>query len=93
MRFEFATASRIIFGSGTLREAGPLARELGTLGIRCIPAIHRFIAERTLMELAVTINGQKRPDIANLPVKRLPASEQPKMQPNKSAQPPRQVLP
>jgi alcohol dehydrogenase class IV len=25
MRFEFATATRIIFGSGTLREAGPLA--------------------------------------------------------------------
>jgi len=29
MRFEFATATRIIFGPGTLREAGPLARELG----------------------------------------------------------------
>ena len=37
-----------------------MARELGTLGIRCIPAVHRFIAERTLIELAVTINGQKR---------------------------------
>ena len=29
MRFEFATATRIIFGAGTLREAGPLAREFG----------------------------------------------------------------
>jgi alcohol dehydrogenase class IV len=29
MRFEFATAGRIIFGPGTLREAGPLAREFG----------------------------------------------------------------
>ena len=28
-RFEFATAGRIIFGAGTLREAGPLAREFG----------------------------------------------------------------
>ena len=28
MRFEFATATRIIFGAGTLREVGPLAREL-----------------------------------------------------------------
>ena len=28
-RFEFATATRIIFGAGTLSEAGPLARELG----------------------------------------------------------------
>jgi len=29
MRFEFATATRIVFGPGTLREAGPLAQELG----------------------------------------------------------------
>jgi alcohol dehydrogenase class IV len=28
-RFEFATAARVIFGAGTLREAGPLAREFG----------------------------------------------------------------
>ena len=29
MRFEFATATRIVFGPGTLREAGAAARELG----------------------------------------------------------------
>jgi alcohol dehydrogenase class IV len=29
MRFEFATAGRILFGPGTLREAGPIAAELG----------------------------------------------------------------
>ena len=29
MRFEFATATRIIFGPGTLSQAGPLAREMG----------------------------------------------------------------
>lgn len=29
MRFEFATAARILFGSGTLRELGPLARGMG----------------------------------------------------------------
>ena len=29
MRFEFATATRIIFGAGTLREVGPLAAEMG----------------------------------------------------------------
>jgi alcohol dehydrogenase class IV len=28
-RFEFATATRIIFGAGTLREIGPLAAEMG----------------------------------------------------------------
>jgi len=29
MRFEFATATRIIFGAGTLRQIGPLAAEMG----------------------------------------------------------------
>lgn len=29
MRFEFATAARIVFGAGTLREAGPIARSFG----------------------------------------------------------------
>jgi alcohol dehydrogenase class IV len=29
MRFEFATATKILFGPGTLREAGPLAKEFG----------------------------------------------------------------
>jgi len=42
-----------------------MARELGSLGIRCTPAVHRFIAVRTLIEIAVTINGQTR----SLPVK------------------------
>jgi alcohol dehydrogenase class IV len=30
MRFEFATATRIIFGRGTIREVGPLAAEIGS---------------------------------------------------------------
>lgn len=42
-----------------------MARELGTLGIRCIPTVHRFIAERTVIEIAVSINGQTR----TMPVK------------------------
>jgi pyridinium-3,5-bisthiocarboxylic acid mononucleotide nickel chelatase len=42
-----------------------MAVELGTLGIRCIPAVHRFIAERTIEEVEVTIAGQKR----KMPVK------------------------
>jgi alcohol dehydrogenase class IV len=29
MRFEFATATRIVFGAGAVREAGPWAREMG----------------------------------------------------------------
>ncbi len=42
-----------------------MARELGTLGIRCIPAVHRFIAERTIEEIDVTIAGQ----LKKMPVK------------------------
>jgi alcohol dehydrogenase class IV len=30
MRFEFATATRILFGTGTLREVGPIAAEMGS---------------------------------------------------------------
>ena len=29
MRFEFATAARILFGAGTVREVAPAAREMG----------------------------------------------------------------
>jgi pyridinium-3,5-bisthiocarboxylic acid mononucleotide nickel chelatase len=35
-----------------------MARELGTLGIRCIPAVHRFIAERTIEEVEIGIAGK-----------------------------------
>jgi uncharacterized protein (TIGR00299 family) protein len=42
-----------------------MARELGTLGVRCIPAVHRFIAERTIEVIDVTIAGQQR----KIPVK------------------------
>ncbi len=47
----------------------------------------------TLESTGRTTNGQKQPDMARLTVKRLAVSEQPKMKPNKPAQPPRQVLP
>jgi hypothetical protein len=42
-----------------------MARELGTLGVRCIPAIHRFTADRTMADIDIEINGQTR----HLPVK------------------------
>lgn len=53
-----------------LPDTGPslaelMARELGTLGIRCIPAVHRFIADRTTEEVEVEIAGKRR----MLPVK------------------------
>jgi uncharacterized protein (DUF111 family) len=42
-----------------------MARELGTLGIRCTPAIHRFIADRTIEMVELEIGGKQR----RLPVK------------------------
>ena len=42
-----------------------MARELGTLGVRCIPAIHRFIADRTFTDVNVVICGLNK----RLPVK------------------------
>ncbi len=42
-----------------------MARDLGTLGIRCIPAVHRFIAERTIEEVDIEIAGKHR----KIPVK------------------------
>jgi hypothetical protein len=42
-----------------------MARELGTLGVRRIPVVHRFVAERTIADVEVEIVGHKK----NLPVK------------------------
>ncbi|MFA5267036.1 MAG: nickel pincer cofactor biosynthesis protein LarC [Methanoregula sp.] len=47
------------------RLAELMALELGTLGIRCIPAVHRFIADRTIEEVEIGIAGRRR----KLPVK------------------------
>jgi uncharacterized protein (TIGR00299 family) protein len=43
--------------SGAL--AAELAQELGTLGIRCIPSIHRFTAKRTIEVVTIEINGHR----------------------------------
>ncbi|MEN6609692.1 MAG: nickel pincer cofactor biosynthesis protein LarC [Methanoregulaceae archaeon] len=42
-----------------------MARELGTLGIRCVPSVHRFIADRTIEMVPVEIRGIRR----EMPVK------------------------
>ncbi len=52
---------RVISLPGTsVQLAELMARELGTLGVRCIPAVHRFIAERTIEEIEVEISGIRR---------------------------------
>jgi pyridinium-3,5-bisthiocarboxylic acid mononucleotide nickel chelatase len=42
-----------------------MARELGSLGIRCIPAVHRIIADRTIEQVDVELAGRHR----TMPVK------------------------
>jgi hypothetical protein len=52
---------RVICTSDTSGELAELmARDLGTLGIRCIPAVHRFIADRTIENVDVEIAGKHR---------------------------------
>jgi uncharacterized protein (TIGR00299 family) protein len=41
----------------TDRLAAVLSRELGTLGIRCLPSVHRLISGRTVEEVMVDIGG------------------------------------
>jgi len=47
------------------RLAKLMALDLGTLGIRCIPAVHRFVAERTVEEVDVELCGT----VKTMPVK------------------------
>jgi len=57
---------RVICAQDTSTELAELmAQELGTLGIRCIPAVHRFIAERTMEHVEIEIAGKHR----SMPVK------------------------
>jgi uncharacterized protein (TIGR00299 family) protein len=37
--------------------AALMAAELGTLGVRCIPAVHRYVAQRSSLDVPVQIGG------------------------------------
>lgn len=39
---------------------GVLARELGTLGVRCIPSVHRSVLERRLVRVTAEVGGDQR---------------------------------
>ncbi len=54
MRFEFATATRIIFGPGTLREVGPIAAQMGS---RALVVTGRTRARATPLLDALTAQG------------------------------------
>jgi uncharacterized protein (TIGR00299 family) protein len=46
--------------SCTTTLAAIMAEELGTLGIRCLPSIHRIVAQRSIVPVAVMIQGEVR---------------------------------
>jgi alcohol dehydrogenase class IV len=50
MRFEFATPSRVVFGAGSIGEAGPIAKSLGTRAL-LVTGAHPGRAARLLEQL------------------------------------------
>ena len=68
MRFEFATATRIVFGAGTVNEAGAIARELGRRAL-VVTGSDSHRAERILAGLkssdvgAVTFSVAGEPEL------------------------------
>ncbi|HJJ92378.1 MAG TPA: DUF111 family protein, partial [Methanocorpusculum sp.] len=46
----------IAFPKDSERLARLLARETGSLGIRCMPMVHRFVADRSLSSETVVVN-------------------------------------
>lgn len=54
MRFEFATARRVLFGPGTLGEIGPIAREMGT---RALVVTGRTISRSEPLREALATEG------------------------------------
>ena len=48
----------IVLPKDSVRLSLEMARLLGTLGIRCVPSVHRFVAEREFLEVELLVNDQ-----------------------------------
>jgi alcohol dehydrogenase class IV len=69
MRFEFATATRIVFGPGTLAEIGVIAREFGRRALvvtgrdpRRSPRLHELLAAETISTTTLAVAGEPTTD-------------------------------
>src|SRR5687767_3394543 len=69
MRFEFATATRVVFGAGTLRETGALAKEFGRRALlvsgrnlRYSESLHTLLRSHAVDAVPYSIPGE--PDLA-----------------------------
>jgi alcohol dehydrogenase class IV len=76
-RFEFATATRIIFGAGTLREVGPLATEMGSRALvvtgrtaaRVTPLLGALVAQG-IDCVTFSVAGEPTTEVAGLGTQR-----------------------
>ncbi|MBC8446129.1 MAG: iron-containing alcohol dehydrogenase, partial [Chloroflexi bacterium] len=77
MRFEFATATRIIFGAGTLQEIGPLAAEMGSRALvvtgrtpaRAAPLLD-LLAVQGIEAVTFSVAGEPTTEVARLGTQR-----------------------
>ena len=77
MRFEFATATRIIFGAGALREVGPLAAEMGNRALvvtgrtveRAKPLLDLLTAQG-MDAVTFSVTGEPTTEVARLGAQR-----------------------
>jgi len=82
MRFEFATATRIIFGRGTLREAGPIAAEMGSRALlvtgrsteRAAPLLDALTAQG-IEAVTFTVSGEPTTEVARQGTERARAAD------------------
>ncbi|TKJ28093.1 MAG: alcohol dehydrogenase, partial [Chloroflexi bacterium B3_Chlor] len=77
MRFEFATAVRILFGAGTLREVGPIASEMGSRALvvtghtadRAVDLVDA-LGEHGIETVAFSVAGEPTVEVARVATKR-----------------------
>jgi len=77
MRFEFATATRIIFGAGTLAELGSIAKSMGTEALVCLgipsdkaQALFATLIEHTVGSVTLAVPGEPDLDLVRRGVQR-----------------------
>jgi len=81
-RFEFATATRIIFGAGTLREVGPLAAGMGNRALvvtgrtieRATPLLDALTTQR-IATVTFSVAGEPTTEVARLGTQRARESD------------------
>src|SRR6266550_1545010 len=68
-RFEFATATRIVFGAGALRDVGPLAKDFGQRALIVTgrsadrsSALNRLLDEQGIARWTLAIAGEPKID-------------------------------